>query len=400
VKNLCLVAASILLSLVIGELALRVAYPNEFPRTSLLDPLLGWRPWPGAEGWHAGEGDAFVSINSEGFRDVEHSIEKSAGTYRIAVIGDSMTEGREVMLEETYWKRLESLLHACPALADKKIEMLSYGVNGYGTPQEYLALKTYALRHHPDLVLLAFFSGNNLTKNSKALGGHRDRPYFALVGGELKLVQTAGDAPDFARRRWWDGVVYRYFEPLRLYELGKDADSRIRTMIRYGFRTQSSGIESIGLDSDVYHAPATEAWKDTWAVTEAIILAIRGEAVNHGAAFVMTTLTNPIQDAPDLAARARFQKAIGVADLTYPDRRLAAFAAAHGFPDIPLVATLPAYAAEHHAALHGPTDGNPIGHYNRLGHELAAKAIAAGLCLHLGNAQASSPLGSGSARTP
>ena len=380
IKNLLLLAASVILSLLLAELALRVVYPADFPRTSLLDPTLGWRPWPGASGWYAGEGGGFVSINSEGFRDVEHSLDKPPGTYRIAVLGDSMTEGREVNLDETYWKRLETLLGACPGFANEKVEVLNYAVNGYGTAQEYLSLKEYALKHHPDLVLLAFFTANNFTKNSEPLGRHRDRPYFALDDGQLKLVHKAGDERDFAWRRWWDGVVHRGLEPIRLYQFGKDAEGRLRILLRYGFERSAPQIESIGLDSDVYRAPITEAWKDTWAVTTALILAIRDEARAHGAAFLMTTLSNPIQDAPDLSARERFRKAIGVVDLTYPDRRLAAFAAAQGFPDIALVDSLPAYAAEHEVALHGPTPQHPIGHYDRLGHKLAADAIAAGLC--------------------
>lgn len=383
VKNLMLLVVSVILSLAAAEFVLRAIYPADFPRTSLLDPMLGWRPWPGARGWYAGEGGGYVEINGEGFRDVDHTLDKPPGTYRIAVLGDSMTEGREVMLEETYWKRLEALLPACPALAGKKIEVMNYAVNGYGTAQEYLSLKDYAIKHHPDLVLLAMFTANNLVKNSKPLGGHRDRPYFAVVDGHLELTQTAGDAADFAWRRWWDGMVYRYLEPLRLYELGKDAEARIRTLLRYGFARSSPQIESIGLSSDIYRVPVSQDWKTTWTVTDDLILAIRDEARRHCSAFAMVTLSNPIQDAPDLSARERFREAIGVADLTYPDRRLAALAADDGFPDIELIDSLPAYAAEHHAALHGPTSELPIGHYNRLGHKLAAEAIAAGLCANI-----------------
>jgi len=63
------------------------------------------------------------------------------GTYRILLLGDSMSEGVEVPLEDLYWKRLESKLPECPAFGGRRIEVISLAVNGYGTAQEYLSLR-------------------------------------------------------------------------------------------------------------------------------------------------------------------------------------------------------------------------------------------------------------------
>lgn len=143
-----------------------------------------------------GEVDNYIAINREGYRDIDHPLAKPPGTYRILLLGDSMSEGVEVALQDLYWKRLESLLPQCAAFSNRRIEVVSLAVNGYGTAQEYLTLREHGLKYRPDLVLLAFFTGNDFTDNVETLGHHRDRPYFMLREGRLVLEQTAGMSGD------------------------------------------------------------------------------------------------------------------------------------------------------------------------------------------------------------
>jgi hypothetical protein len=377
-----LVVVTLLLSLVAAELLLR-ALGVQYPEINMLDPLVGWRPRPGVEGWYRREGEGYIRINREGYRDVDHPIDKPAGTYRIAVLGDSMTEGREVMLDELFWKRLESLLPDCPAFSGKRIETLGFAVNGYGTAQEYLTLEEHALKYHPDLVMLDFFPGNDFSDNNKALGRHRDRPYFALVDGKLKLVQKAGDAPNFARRRWWEEVGYELFGHLRLAQLFEEARSSLILLWRFGLHPNETKIAEVGLNSAIYAPPKTPDWDEAWAVSEALIETTAETAGEHGAGFVLVTLTDPIQVTPDLAARERFRAALGVPDLRYVDRGLAAFATAHGLAHIETVDSLALWSAEHSQALHGFDTGRPVGHMNALGHRLTAEAIASDLCAQM-----------------
>jgi hypothetical protein len=372
------VLASVGLSLLVIEAFLRFTGRNH-PHFYMLDPLVGWRPRPAIAGWYLGEVENYVAINHEGYRDVDHALAKPAGIYRILLLGDSMSEGVEVALDELYWKQLEALLTQCVALAGRRIEVISLAVNGYGTAQEYLTLRERGLKYQPDLVLLAFFTGNDFTDNLKALGSHRDRPYFKLREGRLALEQTAGDAADFAARQHWEELQHRVLDPIRVIQLIRQAQLRLRLLLRFG-HADASRIEQPGLDSRVFLPPTTPQWEEAWNVAEALIAAIAESARAAGAAFAMTTLTNPLQVVPDLGARDRFAKELGVADLAYPDRRLAKFAAANGFSDIPLVEPLAAYAAENHAPLHGADPKQPIGHWNALGHRRAAAELSRGLC--------------------
>lgn len=89
--------------------------------------------------------------NSIGQRDVEHEQKKPKGTFRIGVIGDSVTEGLGVTLEESYPRVLEKLLTD----SGQQVEVLKFAVRGYTTTQEIELLKQ-ALTYDLDLILWSY----------------------------------------------------------------------------------------------------------------------------------------------------------------------------------------------------------------------------------------------------
>src|ERR1700752_2350071 len=112
IKNLGVVAASVAIALVLGEVALRAtgfAYPNFWEP----DPLTGTKLRPGMEGWQRDEGKAYVKISSQGLRDVEPPVANPAGTYRIAILGDSYAEAMQVDEARAFWWLLPQRLQAC-----------------------------------------------------------------------------------------------------------------------------------------------------------------------------------------------------------------------------------------------------------------------------------------------
>ena len=177
------ILASILF-LALGEAGLRVL-DISYPVFHTYDPLRGKRLIPNKEGWFRSEGEAYVRINSAGFRDKEHDVEKKAGIYRIAILGDSYMEARQVALEHTFGRRLEEYLRTCQTDRFKAIETLSFGQGGYSTTDELLTLKHYVWPYDPDMVLTAIFHGNDLIDNfptmtecSKGECPHIQRPYY------------------------------------------------------------------------------------------------------------------------------------------------------------------------------------------------------------------------------
>lgn len=99
-----------------------------------------------------------IIINSEGFRDHEYPIEKKNGTYRIAVIGDSFTFGMGVESEDSYPKKLESILNS--RTAGMNYEVMNFGVISYNTFQEVKFLKDKALKYKPDIVIVGYLSND------------------------------------------------------------------------------------------------------------------------------------------------------------------------------------------------------------------------------------------------
>lgn len=72
---------------------------------------------------------------------------------RVIVLGDSFAEGANVNLEDGWVEQMEKQSGA---------DFVNLGVGAYGTIQERILLERYGLKLEPDLVILAFFSGNDL----------------------------------------------------------------------------------------------------------------------------------------------------------------------------------------------------------------------------------------------
>ncbi|HEX6164822.1 MAG TPA: GDSL-type esterase/lipase family protein [Vicinamibacterales bacterium] len=131
------------------------------PGFFLTDARRGQRLSPGYEGWFAG---VPVRINSLGFRDrQEYSLEKPANTFRIIVLGDSVTFGHGTRDDTTYPYLLEQQLKKWRP--DVAWEVWNLGVPGYNTGQELAYLEQIGPQADPDLVIVGFypndFSGDN-----------------------------------------------------------------------------------------------------------------------------------------------------------------------------------------------------------------------------------------------
>jgi hypothetical protein len=155
-------------AILVAELGLRTAgisYPNFYQS----DEHTGFSLRPGAEGWYRGEGEAYVRINRQGLRDREHSLTKPKNTFRIAILGDSIAEARQVALEVTFWAVLEQQLKNCPGLGGRDPEAINFGISGFGTAQELIMLRHRVWDYSPDIVILAFLTDNDISDNFRAL---------------------------------------------------------------------------------------------------------------------------------------------------------------------------------------------------------------------------------------
>ena len=195
--GLAVVLALNLVVLVLADLGVRLLL---LPRVShndifvVHDPWLGWKLRPEWTLDRIIPRHDYVShetSNRLGFRGPVPPIDRPAGTRRIVVLGDSHTEGYTVSDGETWPEQMERALNGPTAAADAKsprdpVEVVSFGVGGFGTDQEYLAWLHYARPFKPDLVLLQF-CGNDPVDNVSGTIWRGRKPRFVRYGEQLVL---------------------------------------------------------------------------------------------------------------------------------------------------------------------------------------------------------------------
>ncbi len=377
IGSLGLVLGSIFFSVLVFEIVLR-AIGFSAPIWHQPDARLGWALRPGAAALYTAEGRAYVRINANGQRDVEHALDKPDGVYRIAVIGDSYSEAMQVERDQAFWALLLARLSACGFAKGRTIEALNFGVAGYGTAQEYIVLQTEAMRYQPDLVLLQFTTGNDVRNNSFALEPEKDQPFYHLAAdGRLHIDASFASEPKFrGRTSFLSETVRKLTDKSRVFQLVRVAKESSF------FRTaQAAGGVEQGLESAVLAPPRDRLWDEAWRVTEGLVAMTADYAKRNGARFALVSVPYAIQALPDRAQRERLQAKLGVKDLLYPDRRLAALAEKEGFDAVPLAEGMLRAAQEKDAPLYGfPNTQLGFGHWNATGHRVAAELIAQSLC--------------------
>jgi len=108
------------------------------------DPLLMWRLVPGLS-------NEALRVNALGFRGDDVELPKPDDTFRIVVLGDSMTFGFGVFDDQTYAARLAGRLSG-----EARVEVVNAGVTGYSSWQSRKYYETVVRRLDPDLVVAMF----------------------------------------------------------------------------------------------------------------------------------------------------------------------------------------------------------------------------------------------------
>jgi hypothetical protein len=383
-----LVAGGVAVALVLGEAVLR-AVNFSFPNFFATDDLRGSRLRPGAEGWNRREGEVFVKISSQGLRDREHAAAKPPNVYRMAVLGDSYAEAMQVELDQAFWALLPRQLASCALAQGKRIEAVNFGVSGYGTAQELLTLRRDAWSYAPDLVLLAFFPGNDVRNNSRALEPDKLRPFFVLRDdGTLGLDDSFRGAEQFLeyKRR---GARVMALRELRLYQLSlklreRDGGVRHNAPIAVALAEGRKDVPSLaepGLDEHVLLSPADPVWEEAWTITEKLIVQMHQEVAARGARFLLAVLSAPAVVYPDPALRKRYAEFLGIDQPFYPETRLKRLGERYGFDVVLLGPDMQRFADATGKYLHGFPNGKlGFGHWNQAGHALGASLIAQHLC--------------------
>jgi hypothetical protein len=162
-----LVAASVAISLVFGEIAVRIVSPQKlFLNVTQWDPYIGFVHIPNMEGFSKTQDfTVHIKINSRGLRDREFDLIKPPGTYRIGVFGDSFTFGEGVENEEAYPKIKQRRIN---------VEVINFGIGKTGTSQQFALYQQEGTKYDLDSVILGFLSGNDFSDNWAGVFSLRD----------------------------------------------------------------------------------------------------------------------------------------------------------------------------------------------------------------------------------
>jgi len=187
--NILLFSISILFSLGLCEIVVRIlglapeiVYVEKWRVRLSNNPIIGYEPIPNLKGenlsvqYYGYRG----ASNNMGYRDRDRSLEKPAGSKRVAVIGDSVTAGLWINDDaQVFTAIMEKQLN------DKgiKSDVMNFGVSGYNTSQEVETLRERALPYKPDLVVVAYCLNDRSQDDGNILG--------VLLAEESKMADQA-----------------------------------------------------------------------------------------------------------------------------------------------------------------------------------------------------------------
>jgi hypothetical protein len=179
-----LAVGGVLVALGLAELALRAFKPQPVGISKTLRADLQLHEPQRRLVYRKPEFETVVEFNSLGLRDQEYPRIKPSHACRILVLGDSYTAALQVDASQIYTEVLEQSLNA--AGGEPVFEVINAGVSGWGTADELRFLQLAGLSLDPDLVLLQFTIGNDVTDNAY------DNRFFDVRDGHLVPRQPEG----------------------------------------------------------------------------------------------------------------------------------------------------------------------------------------------------------------
>jgi hypothetical protein len=392
-KDLLVTLALLLIFLASLEAGLRFFGLKNDASLYRLDRDLGYVLRPNAAGWSVKERERYERINSAGMRDREHSRARPPGVIRIAVVGDSFAEAKQVDADAAYWSNLERELNR--RLAPRRFEVLNFGVAGYGIAQEYGVIERRIWDYDPQIVLLTGTLHSLILKSSRhfsaSIPSEGPVPFYELRDGRLELdAISRRERAAFVPPSAWDDRVADLTNASRLLSLLNAARRRVSSLTLKQAASalvhtshagpigaEQANDEAHALENLAMRGPATPDLAQAFAVCEALIERARDTVEQHHAEFWFVLLDMAPQIDPDDAHRARTAAALAVPDLWVGERALADFARRAGIAHVFLAPAMLRHAQEHQTVLHGfPHHPRNTGHWNELGHALAGELIA------------------------
>jgi lysophospholipase L1-like esterase len=287
--------------------------------------------------------------------DADVALAPTESAMRVAFLGDSYLEGTAV---PPGTRLTEILEQTTPG----QIEALNFGLSGTGTLDQLALYRRLVRPLSPGLVILMIYPGNDIVDNSTKLA--------ASIGARPQTVSGASAAQP---KTWIRSIAPSLYAHMYV------ARKRVAQQ-HVGPASSAAHSEPVGSYLDVYRPPelpADSLWRRAWALTEATILALSADVARDSANLLVVILPDPIQ--PYSGDAAQLERILGRPlpagfDPYYPSNRLADFLSETGIASLNLADVFKDYAEVN--GLSAPYFGfESDGHWDTLGHQVAAEAV-------------------------
>lgn len=249
------------------------------------DPVMGDRFCPNQETYgyvEKGYSNIFRS-NSQGFHDIERTLQKKENTLRIHIYGDSLTTAEGVPIEYTIPSLIETYINRKqPSIT---VEVLNMASAEDSTVSQYLTYKYIGKYFTPDIVICYFMSDfhDNIFETHKRTRS----PYFEInKNNELVFVppQPVDDTGMLARIKK-SSLLFRLLAnkllESRLYNEVNTLLEKIR------FRLNPETTEDNANITDPREARKKVMREKAWPVTLRILQQFQTDVSKHGAHFIL-----------------------------------------------------------------------------------------------------------------
>lgn len=298
------------------------------------------------------EGYSHDYLSSAGLRDVEHKINKPAGVTRIALLGDSATEGMQVPLADTYGSLLEKLLNqnadnnkqhlvnvpsenkynkdesemrrengsttakssGYSPTGTKRYEVINFACSSYSTGQQWLQYEQQVRQYHPDIVILMYNIGDAV-ENVFVPGQPQavvPRPYFRLdAQGKVQIDRSVLDLNHAKLKP--DALMSFLRKNSRIF--GALSQENLTLSINEPlYRKITQTLSRLPIVGSASNMPKllrpTYALPDPWKVTAALIENLHRDTNRDGAQLVLLLFPNS-NDSQEYAKQEALIKDLG-----------------------------------------------------------------------------------------
>lgn len=287
-----LLAVTVLVTLLLMEGVLRISgIPKKNARFVCFHPVMGKVYCASTEGTYTKASyRRHLVINPDGMVDREYSVNRSGGTLRVALLGDSFTASEYLSTEDKFEGLLERDLSR---QLGKPVEILNFGISGSETWDQLQLFHLRAARYQPDLTLLVFFWGNDIKNNIERLRSGSPDPlkeeYDAPLAGRIKQVRKN------INKALWNHSL--------LYQVVHDGTGRLERLVKHWL--QPDYLEQIdrlkaerpqGADLNMLQSVAdTDINEDDlffwtsagWKITRELIIKLDAEVKAAGSRLVL-----------------------------------------------------------------------------------------------------------------